>query len=89
MRCPPYGVNSKEEEANKWAGDFLIPPASYAEICQVGVLSKALIKEFAADLGIAPGIVVGRLQHDHFLPRNHCNDLKVRLEWAAHNYSTN
>ena len=28
-------------------------------------------------LGIAPGIVVGRLQHEGWLPRTHLNGLKV------------
>ena len=33
--------------------------------------------------GIAPGIVVGRLQHEGQLPWNHLNHLKLRLEWTV------
>src|SRR6266567_517388 len=44
--------------------------------------SKASIEEFAKEVGIAPGIVVGRLQHENLLPENDCNDLKCHLEWA-------
>ena len=32
-------------------------------------------------LGIAPGIVVGRLQHEGWLPRAHLNGLKVSYRW--------
>ena len=73
----------EEEEANRWAADFLILPEQVTEIRAWGVYSKSAIREFAATLGIAPGIIVGRLQHEGLLPRNHCNDLKVRLEWAT------
>lgn len=72
----------EEEEANRWAANFLIPPDQYEAIENVDVYSRASIQEFATRVGIAPGIVVGRLQHDELLPRTHCNDLKVRLEWA-------
>lgn len=73
----------EEEEASEWAADFLIPQTRYADLSRWPVFSKAAITDFAEDVGIAPGIVVGRLQHDELLPRNHCNDLKVRLEWAT------
>ncbi|WP_226889680.1 hypothetical protein [Nostoc sp. MG11] len=43
--------------------------------------TKVGIERFAAEIGIAPGIVVGRLQHDGILPPSHCNDLKRRFEW--------
>ncbi|WP_406447582.1 hypothetical protein OHB14_61770 [Streptomyces sp. NBC_01613] len=34
------------------------------------------IKTFAHEAGIAPGIIVGRLQHDGALPWTHGNNLK-------------
>jgi HTH-type transcriptional regulator/antitoxin HigA len=37
---------------------------------------------FANEIGISPGIVVGRLQHDNFVDKSHFTDLKVRYEWA-------
>lgn len=76
--------DNKEQEANRWATDFLIPPDRLNEFKQRNPsfkLSKAGIKEFAAELGIAPGIVVGRLQYDKYLPIQNCNGLKVRLDW--------
>ena len=33
--------------------------------------------------GIAPGIVVGRLQHEKIIPYSRLNDLRVQLEYAA------
>ncbi|MEH2300897.1 MAG: helix-turn-helix domain-containing protein [Nostoc sp.] len=73
----------KEEEANKFAADILIPPADLKTfLASVQQFSKANIIQFAAEIGIAPGILVGRLQHDNCLPPSHCNDLKQKLEWA-------
>jgi addiction module HigA family antidote len=72
----------KEEEANHFASDFLIPRQEYAHFVKQGSFSKINIRHFASQLGVAPGIVVGRLQHDKHLPESHCNDLKIGLRWA-------
>lgn len=37
---------------------------------------------FANEIGIAPGIVVGRLQKDGYLPYSQLNGLKVRYQFA-------
>jgi addiction module HigA family antidote len=71
-----------EAEANQFAADFLIPPADYRLFPQGRYISKADVRYFADKVGVAPGIVVGRLQHDGRLQFSHCNDLKVRLKWA-------
>ncbi len=72
-----------EDEANRWAAEFLIPNAVYDEFATLPSHSKNRIKALARSIGIAPGIVVGRLQHDGTLPHSHCNDLKRRLEWGG------
>ena len=72
---------SKEDEADKFASDFLIPPKQYREFIQSGRCSRAVIQKFATDIGIAPGIVVGRLQHDHKISYSFCNDLRKRFAW--------
>ena len=72
-----------ETEANEWAGQFLIPTAALREFLASGTPAKSRICRFAEEIGVAPGIVVGRLQHDRELPFNHCNDLKVRFEWVS------
>lgn len=80
------GVDSEDErevEANQFAADFLIPPERLRGFLRrPGHVSHDRIIKFAGELGIAPGIVVGRLQHDKVLPITHCNALKRRLEWA-------
>jgi len=71
----------KEAEANRFAAEFLIPNHHYKKLVKKKPFSKEAICRFAHRLGIAPSIVVGRLQHDGHLPMTHCNDLKTRLAW--------
>lgn len=75
------GENSKETEADKFASDFMIPSKQYRQFILSERCSRADIQKFASELGIAPGIVVGRLQHDNKLPHSFCNDLKKRFAW--------
>jgi len=76
------GLNAeKEDEANKFAQEELIPRGEFSRFCQIKPLSKVLIIEFAKRMGVAPGIVVGQLQHAGFLPAMHCNDLKQSFRW--------
>jgi len=75
--------DEKEEEANEFAADFLIPSSEYRHFMpRTGHYSKTEIVDFAARIGIAPGIVVGRLQYDGKLPPQNCNDLKRTLAWG-------
>ena len=74
--------DAKEEQADQFARDFLIPPSDYERIIWSHKNNSAVISRFARSLGIAPGIVVGRLQHDNYLPKNYCNELRRPLEWA-------
>jgi HTH-type transcriptional regulator/antitoxin HigA len=69
----------KEAQADKFAADFLIPENALAGLRRSGPLTKKRIREFASSQGIAPGIVVGRLQHERLLLPSHCNDLKQRF----------
>jgi Zn-dependent peptidase ImmA (M78 family) len=76
------GLTGKQEnEADDYACDRLIPLADYTELVATRHLTLSEIAAFASEVGIAPGIVVGRLQHDELLPRNQCNKLKVVLSW--------
>jgi len=75
----------EEDEANRFASDFLIPREALERLrapAQRKRLSEALVRDFAESVGVAPGIVVGRLQHEGWLPHTHLNGLKVRLEWT-------
>ncbi|RKY17569.1 MAG: XRE family transcriptional regulator [Planctomycetota bacterium] len=70
-----------EQRANAFARDVLIPPDDYARLVQGGRPSLAAIKAFAVSIGISPGIVVGRLQHEGVLGHQHGNGLKRRFAW--------
>ena len=72
----------QEHEANAFARDQLIAPTDYARLRALrrrGYYSREMIERFANEIGIAPGIVVGRLQHDDELPKTHLNGLKKRI----------
>jgi len=64
----------KEHEANQWAADFLIPQSYIHELSSIR--SKESVERFSAVLGIHPGIVVGRLQHEGFIKQSWMNGLK-------------
>lgn len=66
----------REEEANQFAQELLIPREAYKALTETGSFTREAIAAFARHEGIAPGIVVGRLQHDRILPQSHLNDLK-------------
>ena len=70
-----------EQEADRFAGDLLIPPAEARKLA--GIRSKARLKTAARDLGVAPGILVGRMQREGWLPWSHMNGLKVRYSWES------
>lgn len=75
--------NQREEaEANKFSGDFLIPPDQFEEFVAQGSFTRKTVQKFASDIGIDPGIVVGQLQHAEEIPRSYLNDLKARITWA-------
>jgi addiction module HigA family antidote len=73
--------NDKEAEADIFSRDWLIPASQYRAFCRRGSFSCAAASRFAHELGIAPGIVVGRLQHDRHLSPAHCNELKKKVDW--------
>jgi HTH-type transcriptional regulator/antitoxin HigA len=71
-------ARSKEDEADEFATNELIPPKRYAELLE-GPLSRKNIADFASNLGIHPGIVGGRLCHDKKIGWNAVSTLRTRL----------
>ena len=71
----------KEQEADTFASDFLIPKKALNEFRHQGKFTTQTIQRFAAQLSIAPGIIVGRLQHEKLLPFTHLNALKRRFRF--------
>jgi len=72
-----------EEEANRFAADTLIPPDALSRFIQEGVFTNDSIYNFSEVLGIGPGIVVGRLQHEGLLSFHQGNAFKQRLTGHA------
>lgn len=68
----------REVEANQFARDLLIPPDEAKRLDSLR--SLASVRSFAREIGIAPGIVVGRLHHEKKWPHSWGNDLKQRFE---------
>lgn len=74
--------NLQEIEANDFASDFLIPPEHYRKFLTQKDFSLSAISNFAKSLNIAPGIVVGRLQHDKYIGFQVGTIFFVRVDWA-------
>lgn len=74
--------DEKEREADTFALNFLVPAEARKQFIKGGDFTESAIRRFAAELGIAPGIIVGQLQHDEHLLYNRLNHLKVKLRWA-------
>ncbi len=70
-----------ERRANQFARDTLIPSEDYNRLVTHYPLTLARIQSFAEEIGVSPGIVVGRLQHDDKLKPWYGNKLKVWFQW--------
>lgn len=75
--------DEKEKEANIFARGLLVPQRDYDEFLKSWKKSIEEIRRFAGAIKIAPGIVVGRLQHDGHISFRNGNDLKIRLRWTS------
>jgi HTH-type transcriptional regulator/antitoxin HigA len=76
-----YKDDPREKKANQFAANILIPPENIEALSRLK--SYRAVLAFARSIGIAPAIVVGRLQREGIVPYSHLNRLKVRLEWVA------
>ena len=74
--------NGYEEEADRFARNWLVNPHAAQRLATLGN-SEAAVQAFADQVGIAPGIVLGRMQKEGILPWNSRlnRTLKVRYEW--------
>lgn len=75
------GISSDEEmAANDFATRLLIPVKEYRAFVAAKSFSGESVLRFASKVKIAPGIVVGRLQHDDHILFNTLNGLKVKFD---------
>ena len=73
-----YQDDSLERRANHFAATILVPASFDQELA--GLPTYASVEAFARWIGIAPGIVVGRLQRQGVIEYSQFNGLRQRLE---------
>ena len=76
-----YQDDPREERVNRFAASILIPPTYEKELR--GLSSYHSVEAFAQRIGVAAGIVVGRLQCEAIIRFNQFNGLKKRFEWVG------
>ena len=69
-----------EKEADLFAANLLIPQNNFNEFIGDSEITRENILAFADKIGIHPGIVVGRLQHDRFVDFSSLNDLRIKYK---------
>ncbi|HZK62300.1 MAG TPA: hypothetical protein VFC41_09485 [Anaerovoracaceae bacterium] len=56
----------QENEADAFSRDILISPDQYRNFIELNCFTEECIITFARDIGIAPGVVLGRLQKEKY-----------------------
>ena len=72
-------IQKQEDEANRFSADTLIPPEYLTEFVKSAKFTNENIKGFSKSIGVGPGIVVGRLQHEEILGPFQGNQLKQTI----------
>lgn len=71
-------VGELEHEANAFASERLVPSRALDAFLASGAPATVRVVSFADQVGVAPGIVVGRLQHQGVLGHDQLNGLRER-----------
>jgi len=71
-----------EREANEYAARVIVPTPYYEELLSLGG-SRFPIIAFAKKVGVAPGLIVGQLQHEGIVRFNQMQHLKRRYTWTS------
>lgn len=74
------GEDDPEAQANAFAAETLVPAAALPRMLDLPAVAREIIR-FAREIGIAPGIVVGQLQHHGRLSHAQMQRLKRRYQW--------
>lgn len=83
VRQPEGTSEDDEKAADKWSEDTLIAPDDFESFRIAGDYSEQSVIRFARAQGIAPGIVVGRMQAEELIGHNQLNYLKEKYETAS------
>ncbi|MBF4693122.1 helix-turn-helix domain-containing protein [Fusibacter ferrireducens] len=70
----------EENDSDIFAQDTLISPTDFDDFVKTGNFSKESIFSFANKISISPGIVLGRLQKENYIPYDRFNDVKEKYE---------
>ena len=72
----------QEAKADAFAANSLIPDRDYKCFTSDNRnrFSRSTVLQFARQINVAPGIVVGRLQHDKYVDYSWLNNLKVKFK---------
>lgn len=70
--------NSIEAEADHFASESLIPSERYQRFISGNPINSITIRNFAEEIGIHPGLVVGRLQHEGIVDFSRFVNLKIK-----------
>lgn len=73
----------KEDEADHFASEILLPIEQENEIIQHGNYSESTILTYAEKFNVHPAIIVGRLQHRGIIPYSLLQNLKVNINLFA------
>lgn len=74
-----YAEDIHEKKANQFAADILIPERSAKRLRHLS--TERQVMRFASELGIAPGIVVGRMQREGLIQYWKFDSLKTKIDW--------
>lgn len=75
-------ADESEREANEFASRLIVPEDRNEEFCRLVVSREAIIR-FSVAVGVAPGLVVGQMQHRKMIRQDQMNDLKRRWKWEG------
>ena len=79
----PGGTSEEDEKAaDQWSGNTLIKDEDFESFRKERDYSEESVLRFAKAQGIAPGIVVGRMQLEGMIEYSMLNNLKVKYEIA-------
>ena len=73
-------MDDDERKADRWAENTLIAESALQAFRESGDYSEQSVIRFAEEQGIAPGIVVGRMQRERMIKYSVLNNLKEKYE---------